>query len=421
MLAAPSPPSDLSRPTLPFRRSKVLILCSHVVPYASPLFRHLAKDPRVEILVAYCSLQGAERSLDPEFGVEVQWDEPLLDGYPWVELSNHSNFPNLGSLFGLWNFSLWSLIRSGPFDAVVIYTGYMCAAFWQALLAAKSRGIAVVISSDSTVLQPRDQARWKRPIKPFILGSVYRSVDILMAGSLAARQLAIRLGMPQERIMVIRSGADKDAWIARAEKSDSFATRSSWNVPPGAPVVFSCGKLQPWKRPLDLLRAFAKANVAGAFLVFAGDGALRKELEDEARHLNVQERVRLLGFVNVSQLPGFYKAADLFVLCSDYDQCPLVVPEAMFSGIPVVLSDAVLGRLDMIHEGESGYSYPCADVDALATILREVLSDPALLDQLKAGVRRQMESWTMADCLDTWLGAIEMAHQRKPNSSGRTS
>ena len=421
MVAIPSRHSDAPRPDAAVRHLKVLILCSRVVPYASPLFRHLAQDPRVEILVAYCSLQGAERSLDPEFGVEVEWDEPLLDGYPWIDLSKKAPMHGVGSFFGLWNSRLWTLIRGGSFNAVVIYTGYMCAAFWQAVLAAKSRGIPVVISSDSTVLQPRDQSRWKTPIKPFILGSVYRSVDVLMAGSPAAAQLATRLGMPQERIMVIRSGADKDAWIARAQKSHPLAIRASWNVPPHAPVVFYCGKLQPWKRPLDLLRAFAIANVAGAHLVLAGDGALRKELEEEARHLNLQERVRLLGFVNVSQLPGFYKAADLFVLCSDYDQCPLVVPEAMFSGIPVILSDAVLGRRDMIHEGQSGYSYPCGDVAALAAILRKVLSDPALLDRLKAGVRCQMESWTMADCLDSWLGAIEIAHRRKPTSGGRVA
>ena len=421
MVAIPSPQTDTPRPDVSVGRLKVLILCSHAVPYASPLFRHLAQDPRVQILVAYCSLQGAERSLDPEFGVEVQWDEPLLDGYPWVELSRKTASSNVGSFFGLWNSKLWSLIRGGSYDAVVIYTGYMCAAFWQAVLAARSRGIPVVISSDSTVLRPRDQARWKRPIKPFILGSVYRTADVLMAGSPAAAQLATRLGLPQDRIMVIRSGADKDAWIARAEKSDRLAIRASWNVPSHAPVVFYCGKLQPWKRPLDLLRAFALANIADAYLVFAGDGALRKELEEEARRLNVQARVRLLGFVNVSQLPGFYKAADLFALCSDYDQCPLVVPEAMFSGIPVILSDAVLGRLDMIHEDQSGYSYPCGDVVALAAILRKVLSDPPLLDKLKAGVRRQMESWTMADCLDTWLGAIDLARRQKSTIDGRTS
>jgi len=40
---------------------------------------------------------------------------------------------------------------------------------------------------------------------------------------------------------------------------------------------------------------------------------------------------------------------------------------------------------------------------------------------LKAGVRCQMESWTMADCLDSWLGAIEIAHRRKPTSGGRVA
>ena len=421
MIAVPEPQSDVPRTTAPVPRLKVLILCSHVVPYATPLFRHLAQDPRVEILVAYCSLQGAERGLDPEFGIEVQWDEPLLDGYPWVALSEKVPSPGVRSLFGLWSSKLWSLMRGGSFDAVVIYTGYMRAAFWQAVLAAKSCGTPVVISSDSTVLQPRNQARWKRPLKPFILGSVYRIADVLMAGSPAGARLAIQLGMPQERIMVIRSGADKEAWIARADQSDPLAVRTSWNVPAHAPVVFYCAKLQPWKRPLDLLRAFSIANVTGAYLVFAGDGPLRNELEKEVCQRNLQERVRLLGFVNSSQLPACYKAADVFALCSDYDPCPLVVPEAMFSGIPVILSDAVLGRLDMIQESISGYSYPCGDVAALAAILTKVLSDPALLEKLKSGVRRRMESWTMADCLDSWLGAIEIAHRRRTASGRRAS
>jgi len=35
--------------------------------------------------------------------------------------------------------------------------------------------------------------------------------------------------------------------------------------------------------------------------------------------------------------------------------CPLVIPEPMFSGLPVLLSDAVIGRLEMIDPGESGY------------------------------------------------------------------
>jgi glycosyltransferase involved in cell wall biosynthesis len=394
-------------------RCRVLVLVTHVIPYGSSLFKLLASDPRLDLLVAYCSMQGAETGIDPEFGIEIRWDTSLLEGYPWVHVPNRSPRPALGRFFGLVNPGLWRLIRSQSFDAVVIYTGYMYASFWITCFAAKSRGIPVLISSDSSSLHQREGKRWKALIKPFILRGVYRYVDVLMAASQPVKDLAMRLGKPQEEIALIRFGVDKDAWRTRLEKFERDSVRISWNVPLNALVTLYCAKLQPWKRPLDLLRAFAKANVPGSYLVYAGEGPERADLEREVVSLGIAARVRILGFVNDSQLPGTYKAADLFVLPSEYDPCPLVIPEAMFTGLPVLLSDAVIGRLEMIDPGNSGYPYPCGDIDTLAALLRKVLEDSALLRHLRKGVARQMERWTAADMLDSWVGAIELAKQLK--------
>jgi glycosyltransferase involved in cell wall biosynthesis len=289
----------------------------------------------------------------------------------------------------------------------------MYASFWLAVLAAKSRRVPIVISIDSTTLQSRDGKRWKEWIKPWVLRRVFSSVDVIMAASNAARTLAISLGVGEEFVRTIRSGADKDSWVERTRACDREAVRREWNIEKDAPVVLYCAKLQTWKRPLDLLRAFATAGVSTACLVFAGDGPQRSELEVEVRRLKLEQCVRILGFVNVSRLPCIYSAADLFVLPSAYDPCPLVVTEAMFSGLPVVMSDAVLGRLEMIDPGKSGYLYPSGDVDALAAIMKNVLSNRTLLEQLKAGVRRQMESWTADEFLDCWTGAVEAAVRSK--------
>ena len=391
------------------RRYRVLILTTHVIPYASPNYRSLAEDPRLETVVAYCSLQGAEPGTDPEFGVQIQWDVPLLDGYKWVHVPNKSVRPRLGHFWGVWNPGLWKLVRSGGFDAVVIYTGYMCASFWLTVFAAKSVGIPVLISTDSTALQSREGKRWKEWLKPFIVRRVYSFVDVIMAASEAAKKLALQLGVPVKRIRVIRCGMNKEAWLASNGKLDRAAVRAGWNVPPDAPVILYCAKLQPWKRPLDLLEAFSKANLPSVYLVFAGEGPQRGELEARVRALGLTERIRVLGFVNASQLPDFYQAADLFVLPSAYDPCPLVVPEAMFSGLPVILSDAVLGRLEMIDFGKSGYLYPSGDADALAGILKNIFANPRELQELKEGVGRQMESWTNEEFLDCWYGAVDAA------------
>ncbi len=89
----------------------------------------MAQHPQLDIQVAYCSLQGAESGLDAEFGVQVKWDVPLLEGYPWIQVANKSPWPRLGRFFGLINTSLWNLVSKGGFDAVVVYTGYAYASF----------------------------------------------------------------------------------------------------------------------------------------------------------------------------------------------------------------------------------------------------------------------------------------------------
>lgn len=413
--AAAQPSTIHAMPGRPYR---VLILTTHVIPYASPNYRAFANDSRLETLVAYCSLQGAEPGMDPEFGVQVQWDVPLLDGYKWVQVPNRSLRPRLGRFWGVWNPGLWKLVRRGGFDGVVIYTGYMCASFWLTVFAAKSVGIPVLISTDSTALQSREGKRWKEWLKPFIVRRVYSFVDVIMAASEAAKKLAMQLGVPEKRVRVIRCGVDKEAWLASNGKFDRAAVRASWNIPADAQVILYCAKLQPWKRPLDLLEAFSKANLSGVYLVFAGEGPQRAKVEARVRALGLTERVRVLGFVNASQLPDFYQAADLFVLPSAYDPCPLVVPEAMFSGLPVILSDAVLGRLEMIDAGKSGYLYRCGDVGSLAEILKNIFAKKQGLQQLKEGVRRQMEFWTKEEFLDCWFGAVDTAvHLRRDSAT----
>ena len=69
--------------------------------------------------------------------------------------------------------------------------------FWLSVFAAKSTRVPVLISSDATTTQSRDGSRWKKWIRPFILGRVYRAIDVLMAPSPAIEELALRLGMPK--------------------------------------------------------------------------------------------------------------------------------------------------------------------------------------------------------------------------------
>ncbi|HVM75425.1 MAG TPA: hypothetical protein VMT75_07260, partial [Candidatus Saccharimonadales bacterium] len=104
------------------RRYRVLAIASHPVQYMSPIFRRMAGHPQLDLQVAYCTLRGAEEGYDPEFGANVKWDVPLLDGYPWVHVPNKGSGDE--SFFGLNNPGLWGMIRDSRYDAVLAFMGY---------------------------------------------------------------------------------------------------------------------------------------------------------------------------------------------------------------------------------------------------------------------------------------------------------
>ena len=395
------------------RRLKVLLIASHAVQYATPQFRLMAQDPRVDALVAYCSLQGAEAGVDPEFGVEVSWDVPLLEGYRWVEVPNKARRPGLGRFFGLVNTGLWKLIRSGGFDAVVIYTGYAYASFWIALAAARSAGKALVYGTDGTSLKPRDTRWWKLWLKPLVAPRIFRMADVALVGSAAGAELMRSIGLPEERIALTPFAVDNEWWTQRAAEVDRGAVRREWGVPESSAVVLYCAKLQPWKRPQDVLRAFARAGVADAYLVMAGEGPMHAKLEAEAAALGVAERVRWLGFVNQSRLPGTYAASDLMVLPSEYEPFGVVVNEAMVCGCAVAVSDHVGAGAALVEDGRTGFIFPVGDVEALAVIMRGVLPDRARLAEMSAAARRRMETWSPRENLEAMVDAIERAVRRR--------
>jgi glycosyltransferase involved in cell wall biosynthesis len=403
------------------RRYRLLLISTHVVQYGSPVFRVMAQHPRLEIQVAYCSLQGAEGGMDKDFGREVKWDVPLLDGYPWMQVPNRASRPGLGRFFGLVNTGLWRMIRKGRYDAVVIYTGYRYASFWIALAAAKLTGTPVIFGTDATSIQVRGGSKWKLWFKPFILARIFRRADAAMAGSLAGKEFLKSLCRKNQIIGAIPLVVDNDWWLARAAEVNRSAVRASWGVPEDAGVVLFCAKLQSWKRPQDLLQAFARADVPGSHLVYAGDGPLAGTLEEEAVRLGIRDRVHFLGFQNQSQLPAVYRSADLFVLPSEYDPCPAVVCEAMLCGVPTVISDEIRGRREQVEEDKTGFVFPCGDIDALAGILRGALANPVHLAEMGEVARQKMDGVSPRTNVRDLIQLVDMMLRNRTEHSTETT
>ena len=390
-------------------RRRLLLVRSHVVQYASPMYREMVRDARLDILVAYCTLQGAQAGVDPEFGVPVSWDEPQLEGYPWVDVPNRSPRPGLGRFFGHFNPGLWSLIRDGEFDAVWV-SGYFYASAWIAILAARWQGVPLIFTTDAHNLRTwGTHSQWKQRIKKFLTRHIYGLGAMVLAGSSGTVEYLKSLGVPAKRVILSRNVVDNSWWTERAAQTDCRAVRAAWDIADTALVVLFCAKLQPWKGPGDLLEAFARANLPNLHLVFAGEGPLKPELERQAKDLGVSGRVRFLGFVNQSQLPSVYSAADLFVLPSLYEPFGLVINEAMLCGCPVAISDRVGAKFDLVRDGENGYVFPAHDIGAISAVLQDFFADPKKRVRMSAASRERMKTWSLREYMNALVEAVELA------------
>ncbi len=385
------------------------MIASHPVQYTAPFFRRFARDPRLDIQIAYCSMQGAERAVDPEFGVQVAWDVPLMEGHPWTRLTNWSFRPGTGRFWGLCNPGVWSLIRHGNFDAVILYTGYMYATFWIAVAAAKCKHAAVLFGTDAHELVSRDGKWWKLRVKKWLWPRLFRLADVTTVVSAGGVRLARSLGVPEERIVLTPYTVDNDWWLTEADKVDRAETRSPWGIPAGSPVALFCAKLQPWKRPQDALEAFAQAAVPEAYLVYAGEGPMHAELESRARALGIGGRVRFLGFVNQSELPAVYRSSDVLILPSEYEPFGVVVNEAMLCGCPAIVSDHVGAHFDLVRAGETGFVFTAGDVGGLAKLLREFFCDPERRILMGEAAKTRMADWSQGHSLEATVRAVERA------------
>jgi glycosyltransferase involved in cell wall biosynthesis len=405
---------------MPEPRYRVLQVCSHPQQYTSFIVRQMTQHPKLDVLVAYCRGPNGKQNHNSASRPEEDWGVPLLEGYSWVEVPNKSSKPDLDGFFSLVNPGLWGLVRKRKFDVIQLLLGHACASFWIALSAARGGRIPVLLGNDTTTLVSPQHKIWEFPVKRLLLPRIFKLADVLLAPSTATAELFRDLGVPSERIALIPSIVDNERWSREAAEADRAVTRASWGLADGWPVVLFCSELQPWKRPQDLLQAFAQAKAPQSHLIFAGEGSMRLQLESEAKALGLEERVHFVGSIGQSQRPAAYKAASLLVLPSDRDHYPTAVCEAMICGCPVVISNEIRGRFDLIWQGITGFTYPAGNVRVLSQILSNVLRDPDQLKRLSAAARRRMEKWSPRENVEAQIQAIEQALRLRPRSkSGR--
>lgn len=382
---------------------------THPIQYYAPWFRYLAERMRIEVFYAHGEDKRSQANAG--FGVEFNWDVPVLEGYPYRWLRNVAKNPRLGAFRGLDTPDIYSIVRREHFDAFLVF-GWNRKSALQTIHACRRNGVPVLMRGDS-------QLRNARPLKTLAKCLPYRWFLPRLNGHLyvGAKNMEYlkHYGVREDRLFfsphfVDNSFFSQHARDARSSQKD-LRIRESLGIELESFVVLFVGKFLPIKRVADVINACSLVPSFGkcvdVHVILVGDGPMRTEVERLAGNCR-QVSVHLVGFRNQRELPAFYSAADALVLSSNSETWGLVVNEAMACGVPAIVSQGVGCAPDLIDEGSTGYTYPVGDVDTLARRILTLIADrenrPATMREALA---RKMKCYSMQRATEGLRAALE--------------
>ncbi len=256
----------------------------------------------------------------------------------------------------------------------------------------------------------------KRFARSFSRAFVRKAECVITPSNKTAKYLKYKCNVKNKPIYIVPTGIDIVPF-----KRDNFTEESrnklkeSLGIKPNEKVILFLGRVASEKSIdiiMDVMPSIFKEHPEYKFLI-VGDGPSRKDLEDQAKKLNIQSNVIFTGKVPWNEVPKYYNLGDVFVNASLTETQGLTFIEAMAAGVPIVAKYAP-NLSEFIHTNKNGILVK-KNSDFKNTIIK-VLSNDKLKNTLIKGGNQTAKEYSIevfGDKLEMIYSEIIELHNAK--------
>lgn len=186
------------------------------------------------------------------------------------------------------------------------------------------------------------------------------------------------------------------------------AARRDMGAGEGDRLCIIPARLVEVKGLVPFLKAVDAKFLAGWKVVIVGQGPLKSEIDTIVSEKGLSGTVSIMDYIDYEKMPEHYAASDLMLLPSVQDMNPLAVVEAIFSGLPIVLSDQVGNVEEGVSDGRNGWILPVKDEAAYAAKLAEVFSADIerLLEMGRVSLEENSRFWHASEAISKYLDVV---------------
>jgi glycosyltransferase involved in cell wall biosynthesis len=173
-------------------------------------------------------------------------------------------------------------------------------------------------------------------------------------------------------------------------------------------IIFSAGRLVPWKGFETLIRALPEMaeSAPDLKLYIAGDGPEKEKLSEIVRSFHLEEKVVFLGVLPKEKLHRHIKAADVFVLNTSYEGFSHQLLEAMSLGTPVITTTSG-GNPEMIETGKDGLLVTHDDTRAFVSAITLLLKEKKYAGDLAEEAKEKARTFHISRAVDGFLKIVK--------------
>ena len=224
----------------------------------------------------------------------------------------------------------------------------------------------------------------------------------------------------QNKLRVCYINVDKNHWQFSQQKRREYRQKLAIND--NTILLIFPARITQQKRPLLLVDIIDKLNQQSlpVAIVTLGKGDMLDEFTSKINSLGLEPIFKLLSHVSPEEMVGYYSAADILLLPSEYEGISLAIYEAMAMSLPIVASD-VGGQKELLKPG-TGFLIPkgCGDlteVEQYLEALVPLINNPNLRQQIGKSARARVEQHFSLEIMIDRIEAI-FAEARQLRSTG---
>lgn len=324
----------------------IVLVTNHLTPYRRKFYDDFHKSCAamgVKFTVLLMTKCEPLRNWDYE-NLKVDY-AILMDGY-------HLSFPNNNH----YNPDVIKYLKKLQPDIVLMAGSYKYFTNWKVLFYKTKLNYPIYYWNEAHFNEVRDYGKIKLYIRDFIRKLILPKFDGYWYSGKLAKQFMEYYGKPNSKSYFLPNLIDNEVYVKGCQRSETEkqSLRLKWNIPNGNKLFITPARLSKVKGIHTFIDILSRSsNKHKVTILIAGTGEYKNEIEAKIKDSGLD--IRLLGFQQQNTIIELYSIADCFLLPSLSDPNPLTSIEALWCGLPLLITTHVGNYPEVVNEGVNGF------------------------------------------------------------------